>query len=141
MVPMTTTPMLEAWTQKPHSNEIPPPNVASRIISPIHVSDQAATAAAMLAALGRRPPGRAASPCALSPAARGRRGPVPLDRRVPPHPHPPGLGRPLRQGLDRRADGPRPPAVRAGDLRRGTRGGDGQAGPRGGARVPGGGGG
>ena len=53
---MTTTPMLEAWTQKPHSNEIPPPNVASRIISPIHVSDQAATAAATLAALGRSPP-------------------------------------------------------------------------------------
>ena len=49
--------MLTAWTQKPHSNldDMKPPNVASRIISPIHVSDQAATAAVMLAGPGRGP--------------------------------------------------------------------------------------
>jgi len=49
----------------------PAPNVACRIISPIHLSDQAATAAAMLAALGGTLSGSHPSSCRND----GREGP------------------------------------------------------------------
>jgi hypothetical protein len=55
MVPMTTTPTLKAWTQKPHSNVIPRPNVASQRMMPVHVNDHATAVAASVVAAVRGP--------------------------------------------------------------------------------------
>jgi hypothetical protein len=53
-VPITTTLTLKAWSQKPHSSVIPsPPNVASRIMRPVHVNDHATTVAASMDAAVR----------------------------------------------------------------------------------------
>ena len=52
---MTTTTTLKAWIQKPHSSVIPSPNVASRIMRPVHVNDHATTVAASMVAAVRGP--------------------------------------------------------------------------------------
>jgi hypothetical protein len=69
MVPMTTTPTLKAWTQKPHSNVIPRPNVASQRMMPVHVNDHATAVAASVVAAVRGP--RRVSPAIAKESHRG----------------------------------------------------------------------